>query len=141
MMKILMIVIVIILMISISNAESDIVTIKTFLKQDTTNNHQYIMPNYVCVQFAYDLARNASEYNITMGGAILGTNSEFKGLKNHMMNYVYINGSIYLIEPQNDQIFKLQSGFKYKYIKLIPEWVKINQTYRGIKPDITWKDY
>ena len=93
--------------------------LNTFLLNDSTNNHTYIKGMYDCGYFARDLARNASKLNITLGGVILGYTPTFRDYDNHIANYVYINGSLQFIEPQNDQLMRLnQTG--YDFYKLYP---------------------
>lgn len=75
------------------NAETNMTELQTFLENDTTDEHEYL-PWYSCGHFSRDLARNASEYNLTIGSVILGNHPVFRGYNNHIMNYVIDNDTI-----------------------------------------------
>lgn len=87
--------------------------VEAFLVNDTTNNSEWL-PYYSCGHFARDLSRNASQFNISIGSVILGNHPTLRGHDNHIVNYVIDNNTVYLIEPQTDEIFLLnQSGYLY----------------------------
>ena len=87
--------------------------LQNFLTLDQTDTKEYTNV-FQCGHFSRQLAKNATAYNITLGGAILGHDPSFRGYDNHIVNYVYINGTIQFIEPQNDQLMRLnQSGYEY----------------------------
>ena len=120
--------------INIINAETQ--TIDEFLIHDLTDTHEYL-PYYTCGHYARDLARNASEYNITLGGVILGFHPVFRGYQNHIMNYYIDNETIMLIEPQTDQIMHLNNTI-FNYYRLYPDGTQVpsnwkcNLAYTGI---------
>ena len=97
-------------------AETNISELKEFLDTDKTDEHEYL-PWYTCGHFSRDLARNATEYNISMGSIILGYHPVLRGYQNHIRNYIIKNGSIWLIEPQNDQFMRLNDT-TYRYYRL-----------------------
>lgn len=99
-----------------------------FLETDTTNQREYL-PYYSCGHFARDLARNASEYNISIGSIMLGMHPVFRGTQNHAMNYYIENGSIWLIEPQNDYICTLNNTM-YAYYRLYPDGSQIPSNWK-----------
>jgi len=88
-----------------------------FLDLDKTDKHEYIKGIYDCGYFARDLARNATAYNITLGGIIVSPDQSFMDRNNHVMNYVYVNGSMIYIEPQTDMTSELLT---YDYYLLYP---------------------
>ena len=92
-----------------------------FLEMDTTDENEHL-PWYTCGHFTRSLAHNASEYNISMGAAILSDHPVFGGKWNsHIINYIDINGTVYFIEPQHDYIMKLDEVFMtYRFIRLYP---------------------
>jgi len=87
-----------------------------FLNSDTTDMREYTT-NYTCGYFARDLARNATTYNITLGGIIVSPGPSFMDHDNHIMNYIYVNGSIVYIEPQTDMT---SEDLGYDYYILYP---------------------
>lgn len=92
--------------------------VEAFLVNDTTDSHEWL-PYYSCGHFARDLSRNASQLNISISSAILGNNPVLRGHSNHIVNYIIDNNTVYLIEPQTDEIFLLnQSG--YRFYRLYP---------------------
>ena len=96
--------------------QTDLIEIERFLRNDTTDQHEYYQ-YYSCGHFSRDLSRNASENNLTIGSVILGNHPVFRGYQNHIMNYVSVNTSIWLIEPQHDQIMRLNDTM-YRYYRL-----------------------
>ena len=83
---------------------TDIDNLTTFLAADTTDQRIYNsgpIDRYDCGYFSSDLAANASEYNISLGTIILEPDyGDY-----HIMNYVYINDSLVIIEPESDQLY------------------------------------
>lgn len=92
--------------------------IQNFLINDTTDQNEYL-PYYTCGHYARDTARNASQHNITLGGVILSNHRLFMTFNNHIMNY-YLDDVIMLIEPQTDQIMRLNDTM-YNYYRLYPD--------------------
>jgi len=87
-----------------------------FLFNDTTNERNYT-DIYQCGHFSRDLAKNASAYNITLGGIITSPNPSFMDYDNHLMNFIYVNGTMIFIEPQTDMT---SSDLVDDYFKLYP---------------------
>ena len=89
--------------------------LQNFLKQDTTSEISYYLDShrgveyYVCTGYVRDLAKNANEYGIEMGGISLrdtmavGVGTTYY----HAMNYCIIDEKFLIIEPQTDEIFTL----------------------------------
>ena len=73
-----------------------------WLFQDKTNHHTYIINQYDCDDFAYDLVQNAiyDGYFFTL----YLDNVHLDKKVRHLMCAVIIGGSLYVIEPQNDTI-------------------------------------
>lgn len=105
-----------------------------FLKQDTTSELSYYpdphrgVEYFVCTGYVRDLAKNANEYGIKMGGISLrntmaiGAGTQYY----HAMNYCIIDGQFLIIEPQSDEIFTLESLKNsdynvYKYITIFQD--------------------
>ena len=125
---------------SIGTANCDI---NSFLEEDKTNEHEYL-PWYTCGHYARDLARNASEYNLSIGSIMLSNHPVFRGKWNgHIVNYIMINDTIVIICPKTDGIYALNSGLvfngkSYKYYRLysdgtqVPTYWKNNLAHTGI---------
>ena len=108
----------------VPNGSANINEIQEFLENDTTNNNTYLLW-YTCGHFSRDLARNASEQNITIGSVILSNHPVFGGKWNsHIMNYVMDNEIIYFIEPQTDVITYLNQSM-YEYYRLYPDGIQV----------------
>ena len=99
-----------------------------FLAEDTTDQNEYL-PYYTCGHFARELSHNAHKINKTMGGAIFGNFRGLRGHNNHIVNYVFINGTIIFIEPQTDGLFKLEDAL-YKYVKLYPDGTQVPSKWK-----------
>jgi len=115
------------LMIDTCNAELN--DIELFLKNDTTDNNTYL-PWYTCGHYARDLARNASDHNLSIGSVILGNHPVFRGPDNHLVNYVMVNETIVIIDPRSDNLFAMNpsmtfDGRSYKYYRLYPDGTQI----------------
>lgn len=114
------------LMINICSGE--MTDIEQFLINDTTDQHEYL-PWYTCGHYARDLSRNASEHNLTIGSMILGDHPVFRGYQNHIMNYVVENSTIWVVEPQTDQIMTLQDT-QYRYYRLYPNGYQVPSNWK-----------
>lgn len=115
------------LMIDTCNAE--ITEIEQFLADDTTENNTYL-PWYLCGHYARDLVRNASDYNLSIGSVKLGNHPTFRGHDNHDVNYIMVNETIVIIDPQSDTIFAMNpamtfDGRLFKYYRLYPYGTQI----------------
>lgn len=115
------------------NVDADTTVIPYFLACDNTDTHEYLS-YYTCGHFSRDLAYNASQYNISIGSIILGNRLMLKGYQNHIMNYFIEDGQIWVIEPQNDRICKIEDT-EYCYYRLysdgtqVPSYWKVNLAY------------
>ena len=103
--------------------------INYFLEEDKTNEHEYL-PWYTCGHYARDFARNASEYNLSIGSVKLGNHPTFRGYDNHDMNYIMVNETIVIIDPQTDTIFAMNPGMtfdgrSFKYYRLYPDGTQV----------------
>jgi len=115
---------IIILLLLIAPASADqLDDIISFLEDDQTDTHEYL-PWYSCGHYSRDLARNASEYNLSLGSVILSNHPTLRGKWNHIMNYFTVNESIKLIEPQTDQIMNLNDTM-YGYYRLYPDGTQV----------------
>lgn len=104
-------------LVSIVPASANLDDVFDFLDNDTTDQHEYL-PWYSCGHFARDLARNASEHNLSVGSVILSNHPTFGGKWNsHIINYVKVNGTTYFIEPQTDCVISFEDlhylGYRY----------------------------
>lgn len=102
----------------IQTCSAEITDIEQFLINDITDQHEYL-PWYTCGHYARDLSRNASKHNLTIGSVLLSNHPVFRGSDNHAMNCINVNGLMWIIEPQNDQIMRLNNT-GYKYYRLYP---------------------
>ena len=111
----------------ISPASGDL---EQFLGEDTTDQHEYL-PWYTCGHFARDLARNVSEHNLTIGSVILSSHPVFRGKCNsHIVNYIQINDTIIIIDPQTDEVYAMNPRMLYRgkilrYYKLYPDGTQV----------------
>lgn len=106
-------------------------TIYDFLKSDTTNAHRYTN-YYKCGDFTRDLAKNASNQNIILGGMLLGNNKYLQGQKNHIVNFYIEDNITMIIEPQTDGFYPLNQSM-YSYYKMYEDG---EQTPSNWKPMI-----
>ena len=103
--------------------------ITSFLEGDNTNENEYL-PWYTCGHFARDLARNASENNLTIGSIMLGVHPTFRGHSNHLANYYIHNNTIMIIQPQTDEILPIEQTI-YIYYRLYPDGTQIPTYWKG----------
>ena len=102
----------------------------SFLAEDQTDTHEYL-PWYTCGHYSRDLARNASNYNLSIGSVILSNHPMFGGKWNsHIVNYVVINESIIIIDPQTDSMFYMNpymlfDGKSFRYYRLYPDGTQV----------------
>ena len=105
-------------------------SITSFLLEDKTDKGEH-SEWYSCGHFSRDLARNASEQNISMGSVILSNHPVFRGMWNsHIMNYFIINDSIWIIEPQEDHIMRLNDTM-YNYYRLYPDGTQVPSYWKS----------
>lgn len=108
----------------------DLIEIEQFLFNDTTDQHEYL-PWYTCGHYSRDLARNASEHNLSIGSMIISNHPVFRGKWNsHVVNYVMLNDTIVVICPETDQILALNPGMvfdgrTFKYYRLYPDGTQV----------------
>lgn len=138
MIKILVIVLVLMVFSTASAENTTISDLTQFLDDDQTDKNEYL-PWYTCGHFTRDLAKNASEYNISLGGAICGNHPVFKWYENHIINYIKINDTLYFIEPQTDRIMILDEVFMHcNYIRLYPDGTQVPTHWNcNLAPDIS----
>ena len=121
---------------------AEMTDIEQFLEEDTTDQHVYL-PWYTCGHYSRDLARNASDHNLSIGSVILGNHPVFRGYGNHLVNYVMVNETIVIIDPQTDNIFAMNPGMtfddrSFKYYRLysdgtqIPTYWNHNLAHTGV---------
>ena len=112
----------------VPSSSANINEIQEFLENDTTDNNKYLSW-YTCGHFSRELSYNASLQNITVGSVILGYHPTFRGYQNHIMNYIIINDTVVLIEPQTDQITCLNQTM-YSYYRLYPDGTQVPTNWR-----------
>ena len=106
----------------IPSASADL---STFLAEDRTDENEQTMW-YTSGHYARDLARNASEQNITIGSMILSDNQRLTGRDNAIVNYVIIDDEIVVIDARTDKMYALNSGLTFdgthkKFYRLYPD--------------------
>ena len=124
-------------------AEVTIDELRVFLDIDQTDTHEYVAW-YTCGHFARDLARNASDYNLTIGSAIVSNHRVFGGKWNsHIMNYIYIGEDIIFIDTHYDSISSLEGiFFDWEYIRLYPDGTQVPSNWDcNLAPTISFGDY
>jgi len=126
----LIVIILIGLLLGVITAQGEM-SITEFLIEDQTDVKMHTNI-YTCGHFVRDLARNASDINLTIGGLILGDHSRLYGFDNHAMNFIRVNGTIMVIEPQTDQIMSLEAtGYEYYRIYENGEYTPSFWNYAG----------
>lgn len=109
---------------------SSLAEIDQFLINDTTDTREHL-EYYSCGHFTRDLARNASKQNLSIGSVILSNHPVFRGMWNsHIVNYVMVNETIVIIDPQTDSIFGMNPGMMFdgkffKYYRLYPDGTQV----------------
>lgn len=124
-------------------SDMNMTQLEEFLVNDTTDEHKYL-PWYTCGHFARDLARNASDHNISIGSAIVSSHPVFRGKWNsHIINYVYIDDELVFIDAQYDVILCLDDiFFKWEYIRLYPDGTQVPSNWdNNIAPSISYDKY
>lgn len=123
-------IIIILLLISPASAD-ELDDVIAFLVDDQTDTHEYL-PWYSCGHYSRDLARNASEHNLSIGSVILSNHPVFGGkYGSHIVNYVMINDSIIIIiDPQTDSMFYLNPSMlfdekSFRYYRLYPDGTQV----------------
>ena len=106
-----------------------------FLKNDKVDSQTYY-PGYNCGDFAIELSENYyKEFNKPLGGILLSNNRYFSGYNNHAMNYLIVEGTIVLIEPQTDRL-KTLGQVDYEYYILYPDGRNMPNEWDGfLEPD------
>jgi len=128
--KLVLIMLVIIGTMNCVTGEVTIDELTAFLAEDQTDTHEHLQW-YSCGHFARDLARNASEHNISIGSVILSNHPVFGGKWNsHIVNYVMINDTIAIIDPQTDSLFGMNLGMtfdgkQFEYYRLYPDGTQV----------------
>lgn len=111
-------------------SDADTTVLPYYLACDSTDTHEYL-PYYTCGHYTRDLVYNASQFNITLGGIILGNRPGLRGHQNHIMNYYTDNEQIWVIEPQTDRILKLEDT-AYCYYRLYPDGSQVPTNWKNI---------
>jgi len=98
----------------------DLETLKTFLREDKTNEHPYIAGSYTCVNFALDLQKDAYKkgYFLSVQYVTVGLLEQYgwtyqaPRAMTHACNLAYAikQDAFYIIEPQTDEIAFLSSA-------------------------------
>ena len=109
----------------IPKAFTSVGELREWLRQDDTDNQRWIETYHDCEDFAMDLVNAANEDGYTMyivaGNDLDGRIENYmytwryeiygeewikvSELRGHAWNYVVINGGIYFIEPQTDEVY------------------------------------
>lgn len=112
--------------INITDVEIGYLKLSTFLFNDNTNKIQSVEEvvdecgytihyGFTCYDSSRMLQSNAKRENITMGVMYIRDTINFcENTSLHVINYVYIDGELYGVEPQTDEIIKI-SSLKLRY--------------------------
>jgi len=85
--------------------------IMRFLKGDNTDSYDYISEYFDCDDFSFSLMGKVS--NQDWGCLAFGIMWTSTGSGNHAVNcFIDSAGEVWIIEPQNDKMFKLPNGWK-----------------------------
>lgn len=106
--------------------------IREFLAEDTTDNRNYTKC-HTCGHFARELAKNATDHNLSIGSTMIGYRPDFSGFRNHGMNYFEMDGIIYFIEPQTDEILTASDihMMNYNYARFWEDGTMMPTQFRG----------
>lgn len=75
--------------------------LRLFIAEDPTNASEWnISADYVCIDFAIDMAHNLTNDGYKAG--VVNVVGKYHGIPWHCLNWIDLNGSIYYLEPQND---------------------------------------
>ena len=122
--------------------------LQSFLEKDQTDRMNYDPYeqkglNFLSgAKFVRALALNASEHNIPMGAMITRDTQGVGRLTNHdePMNYAIINSEFIVINPQSDQIYRLNElGNCNRYVSIMPDaqmMESFGRRSRGIDIDL-----
>ena len=75
-------------------------TLITWLVNDDTNDQTYVVDTHDCDDFAMDLQKAAME-----DGYLINVQFDLEG--SHALNSVIIDGSVFFVEPQTDEIMNI----------------------------------
>ena len=113
-----------------------------FLEEDQTEEMDYTeKANKIHIIFARELSKNASNYNLSIGSALLSEKSIIDENENYALNYFQIDDHLYFIDPQTDTIIVACDIYDqgYQYIKLWPDGYSMpiyRSGSRVLRPDI-----
>ena len=94
-----------------------------FVQIDTTNEHSYVYPDYVCKDFAKDFKNNATTF---------GLNINYVHVWNDTFNHMLV---AYHITPEKRAKYGLVNK-DYIYIEPQIDWVFIDIPYERVKVNI-----
>ncbi len=94
-----------------------------FIQIDTTNEHLYVYPDYVCKDFAKDFKINASAF---------GLNINYVHVWNDTFDHIML---AYHITPEKRAKYGLVDK-DYIFIEPQIDWVFLNMPYEGMKVNI-----
>ena len=122
--------------------------LQLFLKEDQTDKMNYdpneqVGLNFLSgAKFVRALAQNATEYNIHMGAMITRNTQAVGKATSHdePMNYAIINKEFIVIDPKNDQIYRLGELNCNRYVSVMPNaqmMESFGKRSRGIDIDLS----
>lgn len=93
-----------------------------FLKADLTNTKE-LTTNYERSSFTIDLAKNASQYNLSIGSALICDSQVITEYDKFTLNYFYADGQLYFIDPVLDDVMMACDFYSqdYRYAALWPD--------------------
>ena len=94
-----------------------------FLQMDTTNEHPYIYPDYVCKDFARDFKNNASAF---------GLDINYVHVWNNTFHHLLV---AYHITPEKRAKYGLVDK-EYIFIEPQIDWVFMDIPYEGVRVNI-----
>jgi len=78
--------------------------LRAFLADDVTEDEPLNIGVYDCKEYSVDLARNLSDAGFDTGCMLIVPKRHYYEV-GHAMTSVVINGTVYIVEPQNDLIY------------------------------------
>lgn len=93
-----------------------------FLKKDLTDENE-LTRYYKRSSFAVDLAKNASQYNLSIGSALICDTQVITEYDSYTLNYFYADEQLYFIDPLRDDVIMACDFYSqdYRYAALWPD--------------------
>lgn len=123
-----------------NNTPSKLQTIIDFLALDNTNKQENTI-YHRCSDFSNELRANASKQNIEIYSLIVWNEDQI----GHTLNFIIVDNTFYIIEPQNDEIVTLEeykTAGGYRYLKMYTSYNNVpTRTQQPRKAHIDLENY